>query len=122
MDPLKIFWPSRKNLHFFLLHFSSSFSNSLKIFKALDSSTQNYLFNEVLLLIISVFLQEQLTKMCGLPIFLKYTLVTGVRKRNDKPSKTGINNDNYASCPPSLISQNESSEMSFHFQYRLHRI
>ena len=70
-----MFWLSRKILHFFHLLFSSSFSNFLKIFKALYSSTQNHLFNEVLLLIISFFLQEQLTKMNGLPIFLKYTFL-----------------------------------------------
>ena len=63
-------WSSRKNLHFFHLHFSFSFSNVLKISKALFSSTQNHLFNEILLLIIRFFLQEQLTKMYGLPIFL----------------------------------------------------
>ena len=41
---------------------------------SLNSSSQNYLFNEISLLIISFYLQEQLTKMCGLPIFLTYSL------------------------------------------------
>ena len=68
---IEIFQTSRKNLHFFLLHFSFSFSNSSKIFKSLSSSTQNYLFNKVLLLIISFFLKEELTKMCGLPELLE---------------------------------------------------
>ena len=53
------------------LHFSSSFSNFLKILKVLNSSPLNYLFNEVLLLIISFYLQEELTKMCGLPELLE---------------------------------------------------
>ena len=68
------FWPSRKILHFFHLHFSSSFSKSLKIFIALNYATQNYLFNEVLPLILYFYLQEQLSKIYGLSIFLKYTL------------------------------------------------
>ena len=51
--------------------FSSSFSNSLKFFIAFNYSTQNYPFNEVLLLILYFYLQEQLTKMYGLPIFFE---------------------------------------------------
>ena len=55
--------------------FSSSFFiftfDLFKKFTALYSSTQNYLFNEVLLLIICFFLQEELTKMCGLPELLE---------------------------------------------------
>ena len=72
---IEIFLPSRKYVHFFHLHFSSSFSNFLKIFIAFNSSTQNYLFNEVFLLIISFHLQEQLTKMYELPIEINYILV-----------------------------------------------
>ena len=68
---LKFFKQVEKNLHFFLLHFSFSFSNSSKTFISLYSSAQNYLFNEVLLSIISFFLQEELTKMCGLPELLE---------------------------------------------------
>ena len=71
---LKYFCQVEKIFVFFHLPFSSSFSNSLKIFISFNSSTQNYLFNEVLLLIISFYLQEQLTKMYGLPIFLKQSL------------------------------------------------
>ena len=72
---LKYFGQVEKS-SFFQLHFSSSFSNSLNIFIAFNSFTQNYLFNKVLLLTISLFLQEQLTKMYGLPIFLKQSLCT----------------------------------------------
>ena len=58
----------------------SSFSSSsffifiFKLFErffSLNSSSQNYLFNEVLLLIIYFYLQEQLTKMCRLPELLE---------------------------------------------------
>ena len=44
--------------------------------KGLNSSSQNYLSNEVLLLILSFFLQEYLAKMYRLPFFLTYTLVS----------------------------------------------
>ena len=67
MDPLwgGDFWFSRKNLHFFLFNFSSSFSNLLKIFKALYlSSTQKYVSNELLLLIFPF--KKQCIKMCQL--------------------------------------------------------
>ena len=47
---------------FFHFHFSFSFSNFLKIFKPLNFSTWNYLFNELLLLSIHFFLEEQFTK------------------------------------------------------------
>ena len=57
--------------------FSSSFFififELFEKFYSLNSSTQDYLSNEVLLLIISFYLQEQLTKMYELPIFFIYS-------------------------------------------------
>ena len=58
----------KKNLHFFI------HSYYLKKFYSLYSSSQNYLSNEVLLLIKSFYLEEQLIKMYGLPFFLTYSL------------------------------------------------
>ena len=59
---------------FFIFHFQTLQKN----FTTSYSSTRNYLFNEVLLLIICFLLEEELPKMCELPELLEYTLVMTV--------------------------------------------
>ena len=64
----------KKKSSFYHLHFSSSFSSYLKKFYSLNSSTQNYLFNEVLLCDYIFLPSRAINKNVRAANFLTYSL------------------------------------------------